>query len=158
MHKNWDNTILGHIKIEKNELLIEVNSDKRAKKAKKEIEKRLGEKVTYSATRIETPEKVLKSHVTNPNRRKSSKPFIPTEEQKKIIAEFSRKHWLGWLDSPIPALNNKTPRQASKSKNGRERLNILLHDFEQRTEKNNPDNSELDVDMLRKELNLLEAE
>jgi hypothetical protein len=159
-HKSWGNTILGHIKIEKNELSIEVNSDKRSKKARKEIEKRLGQNVTYSATKIETPEKALKSHTANQSRRKPSKPSIPTEEQKKIIAEFSRKHWIEWLDSPIPALNNKTPRQASKSKNGRERLNILLQDFELRAERQNPVNSEVevDVDMLRRELNLLGSE
>ena len=40
--KTWDNTILGHIKISEGRVIAEVNSENRAKRMRKEIEKRLG--------------------------------------------------------------------------------------------------------------------
>jgi len=63
------------------------------------------------------------------------------------------KHWETWLDSKIPALKNKTPRQAAKTEEGRERLEALLLDFEGRNEEID-DPLRPDVKALRKELNL----
>lgn len=34
-----------------------------------------------------------------------------------------------WLDTPVPALRDKTPRQAARSAAGRERLEALLLGF-----------------------------
>ena len=43
---------------------------------------------------------------------------------------MSRKHWEGWLDTRVPALGNKTPRQAARTAGGRERLEALLAEFD----------------------------
>jgi len=46
----------------------------------------------------------------------------------------------------VPALDNKTPRQASKSKQGCEKLILLLDDFESR--------GSAPVEWLREQLNI----
>ena len=41
-----------------------------------------------------------------------------------------RQHWADWLDTRVPALGDKTPRQAAPTAGGRERLEALLAGFE----------------------------
>jgi hypothetical protein len=51
-------------------------------------------------------------------------------EIHKITAEIARKHWENWLDDPIPALGNLTPRKASRTKRGRDLLESVLLEYE----------------------------
>ena len=50
----WENTILGHLKIDRHLLTAEVNSANRAKTIREEIEKRLGLHATYLAVPTRT--------------------------------------------------------------------------------------------------------
>jgi hypothetical protein len=43
-----------------------------------------------------------------------------------LEAEYLRKHWEAWVDTKVPALGNRTARQAATSSRGRERLEALL--------------------------------
>jgi hypothetical protein len=52
-------------------------------------------------------------------------------ELQAIEAELARKHWDAWFDTKVPALGNRTPRQAAKSASGRERLEALLAGYGQ---------------------------
>ncbi|MGH9823465.1 MAG: hypothetical protein ACREDR_09465 [Blastocatellia bacterium] len=63
-------------------------------------------------------------------------------------------HWEAWYNDRIPALNNKTPLQAAKTKSGRERLEALLLEVE-RMNKRSPDpNLRVDLAAMRKRLGL----
>jgi hypothetical protein len=50
-----------------------------------------------------------------------------------LEAELARKHWDAWLDTRVPALGNRTPRQAARTAAGRERLEALLADYAQKS-------------------------
>jgi hypothetical protein len=52
-----------------------------------------------------------------------------TLELEAIEAEQARRHWDAWVETKIPALGNRTPRQATKTERGRERLEALLVDY-----------------------------
>jgi hypothetical protein len=52
-------------------------------------------------------------------------------ELQALEAELARKHWEAWLDTKVPALGDRTPRQAAKSASGRERLEALLASYGQ---------------------------
>lgn len=54
-------------------------------------------------------------------------------ELQAIEAELARNHWDAWLDTKVPALGNRTPRQAAKTASGRERLEALLADYTQKS-------------------------
>jgi hypothetical protein len=68
------------------------------------------------------------------------------------LQKMATQHWQAWLDTPLPALNNKTPREAAKSDAGKERLEALLWQFEQHSETPQPFSP--DVDALRETLGL----
>lgn len=68
--------------------------------------------------------------------------------------EFMREHYRQWLHEKLPALNGKTPLQAVKTKNGREKVEALLRDFELRkTDANLPVDPSI-FDELRERLGL----
>jgi hypothetical protein len=70
---------------------------------------------------------------------------------KKMMEE----HWKNWFDQPIPALKGKTPRQAAKTKEGRERLEALLVEYETRDRRSAKENLiGPDVAALRRELGM----
>jgi hypothetical protein len=56
-------------------------------------------------------------------------------EIEALEADWLRKHWDAWVDTKVPALGNRTPRQAAKTARGRERLEALLSDFERSAER-----------------------
>jgi hypothetical protein len=57
-----------------------------------------------------------------------------------------------WIDTKVPALGNRTPRQAAKTVRGRERRQILA-DFA-RTAERSPSATRPDVEALRRTLGL----
>lgn len=137
--------ILGDIKIEDNKLIICVNSVERSKKIQKEIKRRLPEAIFES-------EKVKPLNLKN-LKQKSAAPSPPTVEEKTIIRMYLKKYYKEWLDSPLPALNGKTPRQTAKTDEGKERLEFLLLDFEMSNQHQSA-HLEIDVQALRQELGL----
>jgi hypothetical protein len=128
--KNWDNTVMGHITIKTGKLILETNSEERTKKGKAVLNKHLGDNIHFQQTLIETPEQKMKSV---PEQRESNN--MPTEllespEFQKQIQEMARSHWENWFNEPIPALDDKTPREAAKTAEGKERLEALLLHYE----------------------------
>lgn len=152
-HKDWENTIMGHIIIREHKLILETNSDKRTQKGKKLLTKYLSEDIVFQQTLLETPEQKIKSA---PNasltEQSSTAPYdIPeVQEQLKIMA---KKHWIAWFDSPIPALNNQIPRQAAKTKDGQARLEALLLHYEQNDAETN-----IKTHFFKADINYLKAE
>jgi len=55
---------------------------------------------------------------------------IPLEVRQQLITQAMERHFATWPDTPIPALDGKTPRQAVKSAAGRSKVSALLRDFE----------------------------
>ena len=45
------------------------------------------------------------------------------------------EHYAKWPDERLPALGGRTPRQAVRSKRGREQVEELLRDFENASER-----------------------
>ncbi|MCB1115788.1 MAG: SEC-C domain-containing protein [Chlamydiia bacterium] len=139
--------ILGDIKIKQKRLTIHVNSMERSKKIQKEIIKRL-------------PKALLQKLITeSPEQIKGKKaPSLPTPsaEEKEAVTAYLNNYYRDWLDLPLPILKGKTPREAAETTEGRERLELLLYDFEINNQENE-DHLRIDVQELRQELGLLPA-
>ena len=147
---------MGHITIREHKLILETNSDKRTQKGKKLLTKYLGEDIVFQQTLMETPDQKIKSAPhASPTEQSSPTPYdIPeVQEQLKLMAE---KHWIAWFDTPIPALKNQTPRQATKTKDGQARLEALLLHYEQNNAKTNDKTQffKADINYLKAELKL----
>lgn len=157
-HKDWENTVLGQIIIEKNKLFLETNSEKRTTKGKKLLLKYLGNNLHFQNTLLETPEQKLNAMPAN----KEPSVLIPQDMLPEIQAHMSamaKNYWEGWFNEPIPALDNQSPIQASKSPSGREKLEALLTYYEYvDNQRSDPQQSlKADVQFLRKRLNLHEV-
>ncbi|MDT8443597.1 MAG: SEC-C metal-binding domain-containing protein [Desulfuromonadales bacterium] len=57
-------------------------------------------------------------------------PDIPPEVMATIVHDYLRQHYANWVDEKIPALGNKTPRQAIRSAKGRQAVIELLESYE----------------------------
>lgn len=139
--------ILGNVKIEGNQLIIDVNSIKRSKKIQQEISKRLPEAIFKKENRESLD-------LENKKEKKVIQPTPLSAMEQEIMQTFLKDHYKRWLDLSLPVLNGQTPRQAAKTDEGRERLELLLLDFEMSSQCQSAHLC-IDVQTLRQELGLL---
>jgi hypothetical protein len=156
-HKNWDNTTLGTLRLNGARLVVEVNSARRRDQIAKEIAKRLGKSATLVETTVTDVMKELEARRTEGEHSETALTgsSLPerTPEIEALEAEMARKQWNTWIDTKVPALGNRTPRQAAKTPLGRERLAALLSDFGRMAERG-PSAGRPDVEALRRVLGL----
>ena len=72
-----------------------------------------------------------------------------TQEMLEVLKTYTTNHWIKWLDTPLPALANQTPRQAAKSKLGRERLEALFLHFKI-TNQDTEEHLRVDINFLKR--------
>jgi len=158
LHAAWDNTVLGHISIDGDELTVDVNSQERAEAIKRKITRRLGKLAVYRHALIQSPEKMLEDAASArpgaglPSAGRSSEELQALPEIQAELREMAEQHWNAWLDTPLPALQGKTPREAARTPSGRERLDAVFLQFEQHAESPQPFSP--DVPSLRRALGL----
>ncbi|MDQ1407688.1 MAG: hypothetical protein QOG55_3317 [Acidobacteriaceae bacterium] len=136
---SWENTILGSIKISVGSLHAEVNSEKRAKRLRNEIEKRLRANATHLRTVAQTAdEMVAKLPKRNSAREKIDEEIVDDilrdPEVRKQFREKIQKQVEAWAYQKIPILGGRTPMQAVRDPDGREIVESLLLDWERRAE------------------------
>jgi hypothetical protein len=122
----------GTITIEEKRVVFETTSKKRAEKARDELPNLFGGVARFRAISYEDVEQALNRA---PQTTQHKEPDIPLEEQRKVLGEFYEQHYRKWLDEPVPALGNRTPRDAARLKTVRPKLITLLKDFESHTER-----------------------
>jgi hypothetical protein len=71
-----------------------------------------------------------------PAHRAKEKSESPPDVQAEILGKLYEEHYRKWLDEPLPALGNRTPRHAAQLKTVRPKLIALLKDLESRSERN----------------------
>jgi hypothetical protein len=129
MHKHWDNTIMGHMKISGRSLVVDVNSANRAAKIRKEIEDRLGMMAFHLGTRVQTQEEMIEEA----KQRRAAGP-IPQPPQDPELVEMNRavlqEETEAWVHRRIPLLGGRTPMEAVADPDGREIVESLLWGWE----------------------------
>jgi hypothetical protein len=161
-NKDWDNTVMATIKIEQGRLILESNSMERTEKGKELLFKYLGTDISFQQTLIESPDQKFNSlaESTNKHRHKNEsqayhgKDLLELPEVQEQIKQMTKAHWDNWFTEPIPALNNQTPREASKTKAGKEMLEALLLEYERHHLERTDNLLTVDIKYLRKELGL----
>jgi hypothetical protein len=146
----------------KTELVVDVNSERRAKLIQKEIANRLGKGATLLHIDITPAEGMMKQLLKEPpekaleHRSAKDRTFEESEEVQEYLKKMMDEHWRTWPDIPVPALRGMTPRQAAKDEVGRELLESLLLEFEVRSGKQDDEANRVDVAKLRQVLGLKE--
>ena len=132
MHQGWEITALGTIEIDGDRMVVSVNSRRRATRIEREIAKRLGADAVLERKAADPVEELLAERQGQPR-----DPLADVEQEKlqqlpevqEYMRQMGEDHWNGWLDTPLPALGNRTPRQAARTPDGRERLEALFAHF-----------------------------
>jgi SEC-C motif len=158
--KNADSTVLAHITIDGKTLTAQVNSANRAEKFKLVINKLLPVKARYKTALIESPQAMLSMPETKSGSAKRKQSQREQEELnndpevKAHLAQFYRQHYEDWPNHKLPALKGKTPLQAIKTKDGKEMVEALLLEFEQRGKFQDPPLDPAIIADLRQRLGL----
>lgn len=156
-HKQWDNTLYGDVILKKGKLILKTNSAERAEKGKKLLVKLLGKNIEFQKLLIESAQQKMKSLR---NERKDKKlvdepELMDAPEIRKQMEAMAKSYWENWFDQSIPALSNKTPREAVKTKKGREELEALLLQYERMDcERDQHDPFRVDINFIEATLNL----
>ncbi|HQS83808.1 MAG: hypothetical protein B7Y25_02710 [Alphaproteobacteria bacterium 16-39-46] len=153
LHKSWNNTILGSITLEKGSLIVEVNSRERAQKIQTLVSQYLKTSAQYQRTVITSLEKNAKE-TSKSQKSKEIDDFNELPEVQEMIRSLMRKHWDEWLDTPLPALNGKSPRKAAQKKEEQEALQALLLQFEGLNQRDPSDPANPNVEELKQQLGI----
>jgi hypothetical protein len=118
---------VGAIVLEKDRLVFETTSKKRAERGREFLLELLGDAVRFRAISYEDVSQALKRQ---PKEAKSQPDEISPEVKAEVLGQFYEEHYRKWLDEPVPALGNRTPRHAAGLKTVRPKLIALLKEFE----------------------------
>ena len=142
--------VLGNLKLGPDRLKLSAMGEDRFKVGKTVLEKNLEPAVKHRLDSIQTLESKLSE-----DRGASDTEEIDPEIQKGITKDFFDKYYRDWLDSKIPALGDKTPREAARTKEGRRELEELLRllEFREQSRRENGQ-PEYDIAWIRKELGI----
>jgi hypothetical protein len=122
--KNQDNTVIASLRLDGDELTVEINSAERAAELELLVADALpdAEVVDVEAHPFEMPDEPVRTSgmrsadMDDPAIRAALAEHVATYEQR-------------WLDESIPALGGRTPREAAGDPIGREELTRLLASF-----------------------------
>jgi hypothetical protein len=156
MHKSWDNTTLGVLSLGDDKLRVEVNSARRAARARSMLEALLGTHVTYRATSITSSEWLFeKAHARSPaSDDEAQAKLMALPEVRERVTEMLMGHYRDWLDTKLPILRGRTPREAVRDRDGREAVKALVDDIAHRSPGPGPELDPAIPAMLRRELGL----
>ncbi|MBE3068899.1 MAG: SEC-C domain-containing protein [Planctomycetes bacterium] len=114
---------LGRIEFIGDELVLTVNSAKRFATARTWLEELPGVVFRNVATRRwDEPDedRPLDERLSKPE------PVEMTPELVAAVQEMMDRHYMQWLDEPLPILGGKTPRQACATPAGRQQVTMLI--------------------------------
>ena len=156
--------LLGNIKIDRDRLIAQVNSNRRAQRIRRLIETRLGPGAKYKTTVIEPIEsqfqerwKAAVAGARSEANDTEGSGVLPIDapEIRAMMEKNAKQHWDAWFDLPVPALNDMTPREAAKTEEGRELLESLLLLYENHADASTDNVFRPDVSALRRELGMI---
>lgn len=154
----FSSTTLGTISIKRGRLIAECNSEGRALKLMDKLKRGLRDFVSFEKMEAKEPSDM--PPLSEKQRRKFDK------EQEELtrdpeVRDFIRQqvesyYHNDWIERKLPALGNKTPLEAVRTKEGKEKVAVLLDDLEVSQNTRPKDPFRVDVDGLRKRLGLIQ--
>ncbi|MFZ4687062.1 MAG: hypothetical protein ACOYMK_15805 [Hyphomonadaceae bacterium] len=131
-------TVLGNVEITTKAVTLSVNSQGRATRGQAMLEAALGGLGRAPLLERQTVEQMMAS---TPRRttRNAEPPPLPPDELKRVVHQGLTDHYRRTLDEPIPALGNRSPRQAAKTAKGRDKVIAWLKVLENGSGRHDPD-------------------
>ena len=126
-------TIRGHVFLDEDALELHINSRERANILEDLIERNLGaflEEPKRAYTNAASGSFEAFSSGLLEEGENSNEDMLTLEEMEEMLFQVKDNHYRQWIKSRIPALGDKTPKMAKRSKKGRAELIALLKDIE----------------------------
>ncbi len=128
-------TVLGSLRLAEATLTLETNSVERGARGRELIESIASELVRHRGTVHEDIRQRLAESITAQALGREDEPDatpsrLDPDVAEALVAEHHARHYRAWIDEPVPALDGKTPREASKLPALRDRLLDLIHGLE----------------------------
>ncbi len=114
--------VLGSVRLEGDGIILKANSVERAERGQKMIRVALGALVGTPLTSMQTAEQALAEQRANGNFKVDEELPLPPEEAEAVMREVLDQHYHRVLSQPLPMLGGKSPRQAARSKAGRQKV------------------------------------
>lgn len=114
----------GTLELQPKALTFTANSLERTERGKNILLTLLRDLVGSPLTKVQTPEQLMAEHET-PRQTAGGKRTAGTVDPEiaaEVMRDYLDQHYRRCLDQPIPMLDNKTPRQCARSKQGREKV------------------------------------
>ncbi|MGB5305378.1 MAG: hypothetical protein WBO57_03980, partial [Gammaproteobacteria bacterium] len=130
--RDGQHSISGTLELKPGVLMLTTNSMERAQRGQDVLETLLHGLVGPALSKLQTPEQLMAENERNQQgggSQESTDPIDP-EIEAEILQNSMDQHYRQCLDEPIPALDNKTPRQCTRSKKGREKVMEWLKHLE----------------------------
>ena len=118
-----ESTVVGRAVLNATTLRAETNSRARADALRERIKAACGPRLRHRAREHSDPLALL-----NSAEKPARAPATPEEES--AVAEFKARHYADWPDQPLPALDDRTPRECMRTAAGRRAVDLLLKDME----------------------------
>ena len=114
---------LGTLSFNGGRLTLQVNSAERLARAREWLDAAPG--IAFLSVKTRAAEDLLKKPTRDKKTEDREKAPIPPDvlEEVEILLV---KHYMEWLDIPLPALGDRTPRQACSSEKGREKVARMI--------------------------------
>jgi hypothetical protein len=145
---------LGTIVVADHRIILETISRPRAERARDLLPSLFRQSIKFKVIIYEDVGQAVKR---TPAPDKEEITESPQEVEPETLSQFYGRHYRNWLDEPVPALGNRTPRRAAKLKTARPKLIALLKDFERKSERQRrAGKSAYDFSGMWKELGLMQ--
>ncbi|MDP2343669.1 MAG: hypothetical protein Q8O67_22105 [Deltaproteobacteria bacterium] len=123
---------LGHLSLDHRGLILEVNSRERLERGKALVTALAGAAVKHRIDEHMDVDQMIDETRRRAPMGPSVSTSIPEDVQREVVGQALRRAYANYLDEPIPALGNQTPRRAARaSPEGKQRVRVLLDGLEQ---------------------------
>ena len=126
LEKNGENDLAGAVEVEEDRITIETYSLQMLGRAKTIIERELSGLIEHS----EDKTKGMESYKNEKKENTKLDRLPPGVKNRKELDRSLEEYYAKWIDIPLQALNGLTPRDASKTSEGRRDLSRVLNELE----------------------------
>lgn len=128
LRAGWSNTVVGRAFVRRGRLLVETNSMARADALRARIEHDSEARLCHLMRDVQDIGHLLRNPPPEARTHRRSAAVPP--ELQEHLRQMQERDWQEWLDMKVPALGNRTPREAAASARLRPSLVALLKEFE----------------------------
>ncbi len=144
----------GWLTMEEDALSFYATTQEEFARGQARLEAQLGSRLSKGEDLTETPSEIKMLEIPGVPRLDAEETSGPTDEV--FVEGYFEEYYDHWLDTPIPDLGNRTPREVSRSASGKVRVEVLLQKMEELQFRKALDASfTYDFDHIRRKLGLL---